>query len=353
MKAQRVNRFVFIIPLFIIFFFVTVTCWDDVGHMLVAAIGYLGLENHEKKILHHILGSWKSDSAYNNPVAAAVWADHIKKGSYFIGDRMTSKGSREVFSEILDIFNPFHYVARPYNPENVHVDNFYQYYYRKDDTAVKFLKKTFSILSSIQGKRNVGTYFSLNIYIRLFIHILGDAHQPLHGISFFNFYYLTGDKGATELNICYNGKVNNLHRFFDSLFGSRSGYYPHYTVKDALRHAAELMKIYPPRSFADTLSRMKDPYKLINDIFDEGYEIAITEIYSRFPLAKLNPHEVYSLSASDVVALKKMLNRRIALGGYRLTFLLRTIIANLPENVVHDSKLCKVKLSKLPPIPSY
>lgn len=57
-------------------------------------------------------------------------------------------------------------------------------------------------------------------YLRYFIHVLGDIHQPLHAASLYSEDNISDDRGGNQFNIKYQynsqTKITNLHALFDS-----------------------------------------------------------------------------------------------------------------------------------------
>ena len=53
--------------------------------------------------------------------------------------------------------------------------------------------------------------------MRLLIHFVGDAHQPLHAVTRINKNYPNGDKGGNDFNLPYHYNAKELHAVWDNV----------------------------------------------------------------------------------------------------------------------------------------
>lgn len=56
-----------------------------------------------------------------------------------------------------------------------------------------------------------------SVALRLFIHLVGDIHQPLHCATLVNPDFPHGDAGGNAFPLKYHYSVDNLHALFDSV----------------------------------------------------------------------------------------------------------------------------------------
>ncbi|KAI4835881.1 p1/s1 nuclease [Plasmodium brasilianum] len=320
--------------LFFLIFAKRITCWSDEGHMLSTAIAYEGLTKEEKLILEKIFKNYKEDKDFNDPIYASIWADHIKPFDIHYPNNIRRSGG-------IDLMNKWHYIDTPYNPLNVRINIFQEYYYKNTDNALTVLKRIFKLLKSIKRKENFGTFFSYNFNLRYFIHIFGDIHQPLHVITFYNNNFINGDNGGRDINILYKNKVENLHYLCDCVFHSRRKKWPTVTPKEVIKEAKSLMNLYPPEYFGNRLKNDLNEYEYLDFIISDSYNKCVHSIYYNFPHETLNKNTSYDVTNFFVVNLKKTLNEQIVLGGYRLTHYLKVIIANIPPDLVNTNKYMK------------
>src|SRR5258707_14605408 len=55
-------------------------------------------------------------------------------------------------------------------------------------------------------------------------HLIGDIHQPLHTCTLVSAEHPKGDKGGNDDGIRVDGKVMNLHSFWDEVLGTSEEY---------------------------------------------------------------------------------------------------------------------------------
>ncbi|SOV18713.1 p1/s1 nuclease, putative [Plasmodium sp. DRC-Itaito] len=305
-----------------------IASWSDEPHMLISYIAYINLNDDEKEILNRIFQNG-NDSHFDNPITASVWADNIKPHN----PKRTSYSFNFRRNELLDIFNEWHYVQLNYNPMKINIASYHLRAHKGKHNAMGILKHIYRILNEVRQKLGHGTYYSYNFYLRFFIHIFADLHQPLHAINFFNSNYPNGDKGGTNISVNYKGSINKLHYLCDNIFKTRKKQWPNINMTNIERDAKYLMSSYPPEYFGNKLILPHDKIKYIEDIANESYDIAVQNIYSFFPLADLKRNEQYSVNQYFVINTKKILNSQMVLAGYRLSAYLKDIIANIPPDL--------------------
>ena len=101
------------------------------------------------------------------------------------------------------------------------------------------------------------------------LHLVGDAHQPLHGIGRFTREIPNGDAGGNaEQVIPANGKPMALHAYWDSIFG---GYVSPAGATSMPRTRKELDN----QDVSDAAAKIADPLKWI----EESAEVAKEYVY--------------------------------------------------------------------------
>jgi len=77
------------------------------------------------------------------------------------------------------------------------------------------------VLSYRPSKNSImNTLLEKSFMVRFLIHCVGDIHMPMHVVSRFTPKLLSGDLGGNKFNIIYRTLWgNNLHAFWDDLFG--------------------------------------------------------------------------------------------------------------------------------------
>eukprot|EP00921_Rhytidocystis_pertsovi_P012151 GHVQ01019671.1.p1 GENE.GHVQ01019671.1~~GHVQ01019671.1.p1 ORF type:complete len:398 (+),score=58.86 GHVQ01019671.1:365-1558(+) len=88
--------------------------WWDEGHMILAAVARLQLDQSELDLLENELSLW--DDLYpgmSELPSCAVWADHLKC------TRSSSYCHGQSSFDSLELFDQWHYVEVPYNPQHI------------------------------------------------------------------------------------------------------------------------------------------------------------------------------------------------------------------------------------------
>jgi hypothetical protein len=117
------------------------------------------------------------------------------------------------------------------------------------------------------------------------LHLIGDIHQPMHGVAYFADApaFRDGDLGGNKIAVKANGKGTNLHAFWDNVLGDD----PRYTDDSADRQ----VRIYNQALAVATALRGKeldavdkerlDKDKTFQSWTDESFELAKTVAYQK------------------------------------------------------------------------
>ncbi|KJP85469.1 hypothetical protein AK88_04908 [Plasmodium fragile] len=302
--------------------------WSDEPHMLIAHIAYENLNDNEKETLDRIFAH-SHDKNFDNMISASTWPDHIKASDL----RRSHYSFPFERQEILNIFNDWHYVRTPYNPMNVHLSPKHLYGHKGKHNAAGISKHIFRTLVSIKKKPKYGSYYSYNFYLKYFIHLFGDIHQPLHTINVFNDHLVNGDRGGNNITVSYGGLTGNIHYLCDNIFNTRRKKWPTVNVDKVKTDAMNLMNSYPPSKFGNQLKIPRDKIAYIDTIVHEAYELALEYIYNRLPVDNLSRGKTFPVNKTFVTQLKNVLNRQIVLAGYRLAEYLKDILDNVPDDL--------------------
>lgn len=216
----------------------TASAWWDEGHMQIAAVAYerLSPETREKAdALIHL------NPEYENWVAgvperlrpqyafvrAAVWADDIKSQIVGYTDEGDTANSLTAGRNIgyVDSFKHtyWHFKDIPYFVEGMTESE-------SDpvnlETQIVTLTKGLSTSSGLPD--SVRSYDLVWL-----LHLVGDAHQPLHATALFSKAFKKGDQGGNSIDVTpANGQTIKLHAYWDGIFGGYST--PYGAIKDGL-----------------------------------------------------------------------------------------------------------------------
>ena len=146
------------------------------------------------------------------------------------------------------------------------------------------------------------------VFLSWLIHLVGDAHQPLHCSSLFDEAHPKGDKGGNDFFVKPAERGITLHSFWDGLLGTSGKLQSH------LNYAIALQSEYPRKSLKE-LKKARTP----KDWSLQGRSLAIESVYLHGKLkGGLSREDAPDLPAGYTKAAKTVAERQAALAGYRL-----------------------------------
>lgn len=272
------------------------TAWWCNGHMMVATVAQMFVSQSTFQKMN-TLSNYYGTFYPNTPefVSSACWADDLK-------------------AEGVDVYNQWHFINLPVvrGPVEFAIPAVYP-----DSNAPWTIAHSLSIIQS-----NESNTIQKAEFLRFLIHMVGDAHQPLHLMSMYSdqFPPPIGDMGGNLYLIDFTAEINNLHFFFDS--GADQ------FVPDLVRPlnstgfqwldtwAKTIIVEFPITDFTNELE-VTDPQQWILDIFKATFE----QVYDTPFNQTMSPTYIANVSV--------LLRRQIALGGYRLAQLLDAALVNV------------------------
>ena len=258
--------------------------WWAEGHMVVAQIAYQRLSPIARARADALLAVEAQDPL-DAFVAASVWADELK-----------DNGVR--------FYDDWHYLDTPIGspPPNA----------RPEGRLLWALNRCVAVLKprfSREGKPVPPAPDAERARaMKFLIHLVGDAHQPLHAASWYGKETPRGDRGGNDFKL---NDGNNLHKLWDSAgdqFLPLIGNDHHFDYEQA---SSGLTKRVPP----DAVPQWRDA-DFANWIA-ESTAIARKDVYTT-PRGQ-------KPTAAYVARLEQISAHRIALAGYRLADLLNRI----------------------------
>jgi len=158
--------------------------WGYVGHQVIARVAENHLSGQAKAAVHELLGS-------ESIVEVASWADEVRDQPEY-----KTTASWHFLNLPLGLnYASFEKVVKGQSNPNVY-------------SAILAQEKT------LQGKN--GSREQKIIALKFLVHLIGDAHQPMH-IS------RAEDKGGNTIQVQYEGKGTNLHSLWDSRLIGKEG----------------------------------------------------------------------------------------------------------------------------------
>jgi hypothetical protein len=223
---------------------------------------------------------------------AAIWADEIKTDKRFQNTKSSSLGS-----PILADFathREWHFIDLPFSADGT-------------PTSPPTSPNMLEVLPLLRADIGlIGLDANAQAYdLAWLIHLVGDAHQPLHCSTRFSASYPArfGDSGGNAFKIMKEGQPTTLHIYWDGLLGT-------YSVSTFKKAADSIMRVSKP----------KMPVDLSEQAWvEESFEMAKTFVYT---VDGGQPGPYPAVSKSYDLLAKKKARERVTLAGYRLAAIL-------------------------------
>ena len=276
--------------------------WNAAGHRISAMVAWQTLDGETRAAIAEVLRqhpdfeSWQAHANGADPdltafVEASTWPDDIRRDRRFYTAGVDEPTATEPGFPDMERHLHWHYLDRPLNP-GARV-------WPSPGIIDRQLAALARIVGDPQGKISARAYA-----LPWLIHLVGDAHQPLHTASR---YALNGqsDNGGNQTTIINPFAAHpsmTLHRYWDDLPG------PPWLRGSRLESAVDtLTSLYPRPASAGT------PEQWI----DESWRIARQHAYPLDGSAVPTISERFHESALAIA------RSRVTLAGYRLADILQ------------------------------
>jgi hypothetical protein len=296
------------------------SAWDGFGHMEVAAVAWAQMSDPAKtrsiELLKHNpqYKTWIKGVAANDRdriafMMAATWPDFIKRQKGYKNDGADNgdvpppgpKASQNIGYKDKLRHKYWHFIDTTLSPENPN--------FKKDPPApnVKTQIATFrKVLPSSSGADDDVRSYDL-VWL---IHLVGDAHQPLHAAARFSKAFPNGDAGGNLVKIDCESAVScesasELHAFWDNILG------PNETTPQRVAAAAEQL----PQADSAKASITDESIWL-----EESFELAKSVAYESPPIR--DDGETSTITEDYRASALKVAKQQIALAGARLAKML-------------------------------
>ena len=276
--------------------------WNSAGHRLIACIAWDNLDQHTRTEVSQLLrehpdyGRWAKRAGDDVPervafIEASTWPDDIRKDSRFYNAGVDDPTSTLPGFPDMERRRNWHYVNLPLDES------------QGKEPISGLLDKQLEALAKTLG--SPGTPKSERAYaLPWIIHLIGDAHQPLHTST-----RLDADgkwdklgNGLTVVNPFNSRKGSStLHAYWDDLPG------PPWLRGERLDSACRaLIASHPHPAHSTSAQWIKESWLIARQ--------------SAYPPGNDN---VATISAEFDETAREIANRRVAEAGYRLADLLR------------------------------
>jgi hypothetical protein len=238
--------------------------WGVLGHRIVGQVAESYLTPKAKAAVQKILGT-------ESIAIASNWADFIKSDSSY------------------SYVSSWHYMDMDSGLTKNQAKQYLQ-----TDTATDLYTKMNFVIGQLKNKRL--SMDKKRMYLKLLIHFVGDAHQPLHVGHH-------SDQGGNRIRVTWFGASTNLHRMWDEeLIDFQQLSYTEYS--NAINHTSSKQR----------LAWQKQP---ISEWIIESYQIAEQLYMEVLPDQKLS----YRYNYDHI----QILNERLLKAGVRLAGLLNEL----------------------------
>jgi len=289
--------------------------WHSLGHLTVARIASLRLDmtptgKKAKAWANAYLAPYSAvcGEKYYPFTECATWPDKIKEQDWF------------------SMFN-WHFDDAVYNKPGYNPKPKQVVYANQNVTWA--IWECHGHLSSTKEDVHGKSKSSLgkSISVRNLIHFVGDIHQPLHTTGRFSKELPNGDEGGNLFPIKHydDPTWNNLHFIWDHLFDQGKELDSPLSSTDFLyvtKFANRMMDTTPYDSVKDQVETYNKP----EDWAAEGYKLVSTFVYDGITEGEELPLEYINKG-------KEIVNKRIALAGYRLANMFVDIYTNFINGI--------------------
>jgi hypothetical protein len=312
--------------------------WHDNGHMTIARIAYLGLDDGQKAQVARILKAHphyaiflSQDRPQDVPeiewafMRAATWADWVRPPW-----REGAPRTPEVMERVRKYHRGvWHYINLPFvppgskveAPKNLPAPDWDRY--GEPGNVLAALKKSMTILRAADMPDDAKA-----IYLCWLLHLAGDLHQPLHAAALVSEDYPEGDMGGNLFLVApkEGAPAVNLHFYWDALlFNPESGYKDVEALSNSLMRDPKLQRDRLPELKANEFKDWAaESAQLARDVVYRGGKLAgVPRPKDKAELAKIQAPvlpEGYAQTANAVA------RRRMALAGYRIADKLREVL---------------------------
>lgn len=157
--------------------------WDERGHRVVAAIAWEHLGHATRHWVEDILLQHPDPTARSRE-GAAIWADRIRRR------RPQSTG--------------WHFINLPLSQSSLEMPS------PRDGEHILWALDHWQRVAQATGEAPLRAEA-----LAFLIHLVGDVHQPLHCVSYFDDFFPQGDRGGGKILISHSWS-KNLHSLWDS-----------------------------------------------------------------------------------------------------------------------------------------
>ncbi|KAK1945564.1 Endonuclease 2 [Phytophthora citrophthora] len=310
--------------------------WWDNGHMLVGEVAKQLMDETDVTTIESILSKWDEDFPNTGEITTtAVWMDIIK---------CTAESSTCLTPAVPSItsMNDWHYINLPLNING-------QKWEDKDADVTLFDDimggDGMSVIEgAVKSFKTTKSKWAANFFLRNFIHIFGDLHQPLHTVAGISEAFPEGDGGGNSETFVSPCAFSNLHAVWDAAGGLYSLNKWNISIESFRptleSNATELIALLPSIPDNLTFSQYENvtynelvtdlvTNSVLREVTIETYNYANTIVYSNLDLNATSSGSYPCPTSSYYALAGEISQNRIALAGSRLAVILKHFAAQL------------------------
>lgn len=260
---------------------VSALAWDATGHRVIATIAYDRLTANTRQQVDALTRKlFKNKSGYQRFLRAAVWPDNRQDAQ-------------------MSAWTSWHFIRYPSSVDNTATRLYAQ------QNLVTGLQRSIMLVANPHADLHQRA-----LMLSLFVHLVGDAHQPLHCINRFSHSHPWGDFGANLFPI-QTENARDLHQYWDLGLGTfDTPSLSHHAYSVYVSHLAnQFIQQFPVSQFGSRLYDLR-----AEDWTRESYLLAIQYAY------QIQPHQIPS--AGYIQRGRQLVAEQSALAGYRLAAIL-------------------------------
>ncbi|KAH7484256.1 hypothetical protein KRP22_005420 [Phytophthora ramorum] len=317
-------------------FLPTTRGWWDNGHLLVGEVATQLLDSADVATIESVLSKWEEDFPNTGEITtSAIWMDLIKCTS-------VSSYCQSPLSPSITSMSDWHYIDLPVNISGGKWEDKEADLTLFDDTmggdAVSVIEGALKSFKTTKSK------WAANLFLRNFIHIFGDLHQPLHTVTGISESFPDGDGGGNSEYFDSPCAFSNLHAVWDAAGGLYSlndwalnidDFKP--TLKS---NATELIALLPSIPDNFTFSQYENvtynelytalvTESVLREVVLETYDYANTIVYAGLDLNATSSGDYPCPPDSYMAMAGEISQKRIAIAGSRLAVILKHFAAQL------------------------
>lgn len=262
--------------------------WTALGHELIAQIAYNHLNPKAKDRVDYLVHYMDNQVGHSDTfMSAATWADDIK-------------------SDDVHAFDQWHFINLSFSPDKTPLPPV------DKQNVVWAINQSQNVLESNDAKD-----YEKAIFLRFFIHFVGDIHQPLHCATRFTKEFVKGDVGG-NLFLIQSPDGQNLHQLWDRILGA----YPTSSFTQSTNEQKQTL-------LKEWAKQIETQFPL--DKYDFSAEetlLPMTWAQESFAIATTYAYQVPEGGIPSTKYLEEgrtLAKERIALAGYRLAHILNDI----------------------------